>query len=74
MNIHSKTCVRTKNVTTHAKKQSAAKLLKEFEDSAVTESKKSFISMHADSSDFSSVKFPKDRQATTMEMRRTDLE
>ena len=30
--------------------------------------------MHADSSDFSSVKFPKDRQATTMEMRRTDLE
>ena len=55
-------------MTTHEKKQSAAKLLK------TTESKKSFISIRDNSSDFSSVKFPREKQTTTHEMRRDELD
>ena len=55
-------------MTYHEKKESAAKLLK------TTESKQSFISLRDNSSDFSSVKFPREKQATTHEMHRGELD
>ena len=54
-------------MSTHVKKKSAEKLLKGCEGSAASESKKSFISLHDNASDFSSVKVPRERHNATLE-------
>ena len=63
--LHLKTSVRGNNVTTSQKKESAEKLLNACEVSAISESKKSFMSMQDNASDFSTVKVGREKPGNT---------
>ena len=63
--LHLKTSVRGNNVTTSQKKESAEKLLNACEVSAISESKKSFMSMQDNASDFSTVKVGREKLGNT---------